>query len=62
MQARLSPAKLATTAAIVDKALRQRRITRRELDKLTGKLKWVCKVVYGGRTFLRRLKLMLNGA
>jgi hypothetical protein len=55
MQARLSPAKLAATATLVAEALRRKSITRRELEKLTGKLNWVCKVVYGGRTFLRRI-------
>jgi hypothetical protein len=55
MQARLSPAKLAALADLILATLLRRSITRKELDKLNGKLSWVCKVVYGGRTFLRRL-------
>ena len=55
MQARLSPAKLAATSTMVADLLQRTSITRRELDKVNGKLNWVCKVVYGGRTFLRRL-------
>jgi hypothetical protein len=56
MQARLSPSKLHTTLALVKQAsLSSSSITRRNLDRLNGKLNWVCKVVYGGRTFLRRL-------
>ena len=55
MQARLSLAKLATLSALITETLARTRITRRDLDKLNGKLNWVCKVVYGGRTFLRRL-------
>lgn len=55
MQARLSPAKLAALSSMVSDVLHHKSITRRELDKINGKLNWVCKVVYGGRTFLRRL-------
>jgi hypothetical protein len=55
MQARLSPAKLAALADLISATLLRHSITRKELDKLNGKLNWVCKVVYGGRTFLRRL-------
>lgn len=55
MQARLGQAKLAAITALINETLARTSITRRELDKLNGKLNWVCKVVYGGRTFLRRL-------
>ena len=55
MQARLSPAKLGVISTLISDTLQRARITRRDLDKLNGKLNWVCKVVYGGRTFLRRL-------
>ena len=55
MQARLSAAKLAALSTMVSELLHRSNITRRELDKINGKLNWVCKVVYGGRTFLRRL-------
>jgi hypothetical protein len=55
MQARLSPAKLAALTDLISATLLRRSITRKELDKLNGKLNWVRKVVDGGRTFLRRL-------
>jgi hypothetical protein len=55
MQARLSPAKLAALSNLISATLARHSITRKELDKLNGKLNWICKVVYGGRTFLRRL-------
>jgi hypothetical protein len=55
MQAQLSPAKLAALADLISATLLRRSITRKELDKFNGKLNWVCKVVYGGCTFLRRL-------
>jgi hypothetical protein len=55
MKARLSESKLHATLALVRPALSSSSITRRNLDKLNGKLNWVCKVVYGGRTFVRRL-------
>jgi hypothetical protein len=55
MQARLSPAKLAVLSDLISATLTRHSITRKELDRLNGKLNWVCKVVYGGRTFLRRL-------
>ena len=31
------------------------RASKRQLQKLAGKLNWACKVIYGGRTFLRRI-------
>lgn len=55
MTASLSAAKLASLLHTINDTLHRHTITRRNLDKLNGKLNWVCKVVYGGRTFLRRL-------
>jgi hypothetical protein len=55
MQARLSPAKLAALSNLISATLACHSITRKDLDRLNGKLNWDCKVVYGGRTFLRRL-------
>jgi hypothetical protein len=55
MEARLSPEKLAATLKLVTQALQRPSITRHSLERLNGKLNWVCKIVYGGRTFLRRL-------
>ena len=31
------------------------RASKRQLQQLAGRLNWACKVVYGGRTFLRRI-------
>jgi hypothetical protein len=55
MQARLSPSKLAETLEFVKQTLQRSSITHRSIERLNGKLNWVCKIVYGGRTFLRRL-------
>jgi hypothetical protein len=55
MQARLSPSKLAETLELVQQTLQRSSITHRSIERLNGKLNWVCKIVYGGRTFLRRL-------
>jgi hypothetical protein len=55
MQARLSPAKLASTLELVRQALARPSISRCHIERLNGRLNWICKVVYGGRTFLRRL-------
>ena len=37
-----------------------RRANKRQLKSLAGKLSWACKVVYGGRTFLRRILDVMN--
>lgn len=37
------------------------RVTKKQLQKLAGKLNWACRVVYGGRTFLRRIINTING-
>lgn len=55
MQARLSPQKLAETLSLIHQTLQRPTITHRSLKRLNGKLNWICKIVYGGRTFLRRL-------
>jgi len=36
------------------------RATKHQLQRLAGKLNWACKVVYGGRTFLRRILDLMN--
>ena len=36
------------------------RASKRQLQQLAGKLNWACKVVYGGRTFLRRILDLMN--
>lgn len=38
----------------------KRRATKRQLQQLAGKLNWACKVVFGGRTFLRRILDLMN--
>ena len=38
----------------------RQRATKRQLQSLAGKLNWAAKVVYGGRTFLRRILDMMN--
>jgi len=60
MQARLSPSKLADLHSEIIYTLNLRKITKRGLQSLVGKLNWACKVVYGGRTFLRRLLDVMN--
>jgi hypothetical protein len=55
MQARLSTQKLAETLSLIHQTLQPPTITHRSLERLNGKLNWICKIVYGGRTFLRRL-------
>ena len=37
-----------------------RRASKRQLQGLAGKLNWSCRVVYGGRTFLRRILDTMN--
>ncbi|XP_066928816.1 uncharacterized protein [Clytia hemisphaerica] len=37
------------------------RASKRQLQQLAGRLNWACKVIYGGRTFLRRI-LDLTGS
>ncbi|XP_066925176.1 uncharacterized protein [Clytia hemisphaerica] len=34
--------------------------TKRQLQQLAGRLNWACKVVFGGRTFLRRILDLMN--
>jgi len=36
------------------------RASRRQLQRLAGKLNWACKVVRGGRTYLRRILNLIN--
>jgi len=36
------------------------RATKRQLQQLAGRLNWACRVVYGGRTFLRRILTLMN--
>jgi len=36
------------------------RATKRQLQQLDGLLNWACRVVHGGRTFLRRILTLMN--
>ena len=38
----------------------KKRASKRQLQQLAGRLNWACKVVYGGRTFLRRILDLMN--
>ena len=52
--------KLEELRALVASFLSKKRATKRQLQHLAGKLNWACKVVYGGRTFLRRVLDLMN--
>ena len=56
----LPPTKLAELQSLVSQFQQKRRATKRELQRLAGKLNWACRVVYGGRTFLRRVIDQIN--
>ena len=47
--------KLAALQDLVQAFLHRHRASKRELQSLAGKLSCACQVVYGGRTFLRRI-------
>lgn len=51
--------KLHECQAVISSFLHKRRATKNQLQRLAdkpgGKLNWACRVVYGGRTFLRRV-------
>ena len=52
--------KLSDLKDIVTGFLLCKRATKRQLQQLAGRLNWACKVVYGGRTFLRRVLDLMN--
>ena len=47
--------KLSDLRDVISSFRGQKRATKRQLQQLVGRLNWACKVVYGGRTFLRRI-------
>lgn len=51
----LPECKLQELVSLIDKWTRKRRTTKLELQKFIGKLTWACRVIRGGRTFVRRL-------
>ena len=56
----LPESKLDDLRSSIDEFRTRKRATKRQLQRLAGKLNWACKVVYGGRTFLRRLLDLMN--
>ena len=52
--------KLDDLQGLVEDFLSRQRANKRQLQQLAGKLNWACKVVYGGRTFLRRVLDLMN--
>ena len=52
--------KLVDLQAFVQEFLYRRRASKRQLQVLAGKLNWACQVVFGGRTFLRRILDAMN--
>ena len=56
----LPSSKLQDLHQLTSSFLTKRRATKTQLQQLAGKLNWACRVVYGGRTFLRRILDMMN--
>ena len=52
--------KLEEMKAVVASFVNRKRATKQQLQQLAGKLNWACRVVYGGRTFLRRILNCMN--
>ena len=53
--------KLVELQIFVHQFLYRRRASKRELQVLAGKLNWACRVVFGGRTFLRCILDTISG-
>ena len=60
MSLSLPQAKLEDLKSVVLSFLHRQQASKRQLQQLAGKLNWACKVVYGGRTLLRRVLDCLN--
>ncbi|XP_078000553.1 uncharacterized protein LOC144453148 [Glandiceps talaboti] len=56
----LPPAKLNELHLLLLEFSSRKRASRRQLQSLAGKLAWACRVVKGGRTFLRRVLDNMN--
>lgn len=52
--------KLAELHIVVLEFQNKQRASKKQLQRLAGKLNWACRVVYGGRTFLRRILDTMN--
>ena len=67
MELSLPQDKLRETKQLIDCFAIRKRASKLQLQQLAGKLNWACRVVHGGRTFLRRIidcmnKLLSNNA
>ena len=60
MELSLPQSKLDETRVLINTFLARKRASKRQLQQLAGKLNWACRVVHGGRTFLRRILDSLN--
>ena len=56
----LPESKLCELPELLSDALLKRSITKRDLQRLVGKLNFAVRVVFGGRTFLRRIIDVIN--
>ena len=54
-QMSLPQPKLRELQTLVSHFSTKRRANKKQLQQLVGKLNWACRVVFGGRTFLRRI-------
>lgn len=52
--------KLSVLKDVIALFLTRKRASKKQLQQLAGRLNWACKVVYGGRTFLRRVLDLMN--
>ena len=52
--------KLSELKLLLGEWSKKKKATKRELQVLVGKLNWASRVIYGGRTFLRRLIELMN--
>jgi len=59
--ASLDAAKLAKAVSLLRAFVGRRQASVKEVQSLLGFLNWICRVVYGGRTFLHRMLLALHG-
>ena len=60
MELSLPKDKLNETRDLVNLFTKRKRASKRQLQQLAGKLNWACRVVHGGRTFLRRIIDCMN--
>ena len=60
--ASLDAAKLDKAVSLLRAFEGRRRASVKEVQSLLGYLNWICRVVYGGRTFLHRMLAVLRGA